>query len=98
MVNPRFDCALDDLPRHVAAMFRKRARLRLANIRLGGWGLAAGQLRPLLRDLAVAGAAPFLLPRLGRAAFRSVKPPLHRLVAAGAAGAPPGTSPFRGAD
>lgn len=95
MVNPRFDCALEDLPRHVAAMFRKRARLRLALIRIGGWGLAAGQVRPLLRDLAVARAAPLLLTRIGRDAFRRVTPPLHRLVAAGAAGAPPGTSPFR---
>ena len=95
MVNPRFDCALDDLPRHVAAMFRKRADLRLALIRLGGWGLAAGQVRPLLRDLAVARAAPLILRRIGRDAFRSVRPPLHRLIAAGAAGAPPGASPYR---
>ena len=82
----RFDCPLTELPLHVSGMFTKRVRLRLALVRLGGWGLLPRQLRPLVRDLAAALAARVLLPRIGREAFASVTPPLHRLVAAGLAG------------
>jgi flavin-dependent dehydrogenase len=87
ILNLRFDCPLDELPAHVARMFAKRARLRLSLVRLGGWHLLPPQLRPLARDLVAAVGARLLLPRLGRAAFRSVTPPLHRLAAAGLAGA-----------
>jgi hypothetical protein len=53
---------------------------------MGGLGLLAGQLRALLRDLASAAAARIGFKRLGREAFRRARPPLHRLLASGAAG------------
>ncbi|MEZ4453141.1 MAG: tryptophan 7-halogenase [Nannocystaceae bacterium] len=86
ILNHRFDCPLGQVPIHLSRMFRKRARLRLSLVRLGGLGLLPGQLRPLARDLVAAGAARVVLPRIGREAFRRVTPPLHRLIAAGVAG------------
>jgi hypothetical protein len=61
---------------------------RLSLVRLAGWHLPP-QLRSLARDLVAAVGARLLPPRRGRAAFRSVTPPLHRLAAAGLAGARP---------
>lgn len=86
ILNLRFDCPLERMPEQVAQMFLKRARLRMELVRLGGWQLLPGQLRPFARDVAAGVAARLLLARIGREAFRSVKPPLHRIVAAGIAG------------
>ena len=58
----------------------------MALVRLGGWRLLPGQLRPYLRDVAAGLAARVLLPRIGRDAFATVRPPLRRLIAAGLAG------------
>lgn len=46
--------------------------------------LLPAQARHLARDLAA--ATRVLLPRIGRDAFARVRPPLHRLTAAGRAG------------
>ncbi len=86
ILNLRFDRPLDQVPTQVSDMFLKRSRLRLSLVRIGGWGLLPGQLRFFARDLAVGVAARFLLARVGRDAFGAVKPPLHRLLAAGLAG------------
>lgn len=86
ILNLRFDCPLDEVPAQLSRMFTKRARLRLSLVRLGGWGLLPGQLRFLARDLAAGAAARLLFRRMGREAFRTVKPPLHRLLATGRAG------------
>jgi hypothetical protein len=86
ILNLRFDCSLDDVPAQLSGMFVKRARLRLALLRMGGWDLLPGQLLHLGRDLFAARAARLAFKRLGREAFRTVKPPLHRLVAQGLAG------------
>lgn len=87
ILNLRFDCPLEELPAQLSGMFLKRVRLRLALVRMGGWDLLAGQLPEVGRDLAAASAARVVLKRLGREAFRAVKPPLHRLVAQRLAGA-----------
>jgi flavin-dependent dehydrogenase len=86
ILNLRFDCAIEELPAQVSRMFAKRARLRFGLVRLGGWQLLPAQLRPLARDVVAALGARLVLPRIGRAAFRSVRPPLHRLAASGRAG------------
>jgi hypothetical protein len=86
VLNLRFDCPLEDVPAQLSGMFVKRARLRLALVRMGGWDLLPGQLPHLGRDLSAASAARLAFKRLGREAFRTVKPPLHRLMAQGLAG------------
>jgi hypothetical protein len=86
ILNLRFDCPLEEVPAQLSGMFRKRAQLRLALVRMGGWDLLPGQLSQVGRDLAAASAARVVFKRLGREAFRTVKPPLHRLVAQGLAG------------
>lgn len=87
ILNLRFDCPLAEVPAQLSEMFRKRAQLRLSLVRLGGWHLLRPQLRSLARDVAASLAARLLFKRMGREAFRSVSPPLRRLIAAGAAGA-----------
>jgi flavin-dependent dehydrogenase len=88
ILNLRFDCPLDDVPAHVSGMFVKRALLRLSLARMGGLDLLPRQLGEVGRDVAAASAMRLLFRRIGREAFRSVKPPLHRLVKTGVAGVP----------
>lgn len=86
ILNLRFDCPLAALPGQLSGMFLKRAGLRLSLVRLGGWRLLPGQARFLARDLAAAAAVRLLLRRLGPADLAGIRPPLHRLAAAGLAG------------
>jgi flavin-dependent dehydrogenase len=86
ILNLRFDCPLAELPGQLSRMFIKRAALRLSLVRLGGWRLLPGQARFLARDLATAAAVRLLFRRLGREGLAGIRPPLHRLAAAGLAG------------
>jgi flavin-dependent dehydrogenase len=82
----RFDCALDDLPNHIARMFVQRANIRQSLARMVGPRMVREQLPHLADELKKAALARVFLARRGREAFRSVRPPLHRLIAAGLAG------------
>lgn len=86
ILNLRFDCPLAELPGQLSRMFIKRAPLRLSLVRLAGWRPLARQARFLARDLAAAAAVKLLFRRLGRAGLANIRPPLHRLAAAGLAG------------
>jgi flavin-dependent dehydrogenase len=88
ILDHRFDCPLDDVPAHLAGMLVKRARLRLSLARMGGSDIVRAQVPIALGELARASATRLLFKRVGREAFRSVRPPLHRIVKAGVAGAP----------
>lgn len=84
MINLRFDCSRDDVPRHLARAFAKRMRMRLALLRMERYRHLGEQLPALLREFVSILALRFLLPLLGRRAFATLKPPLPRCAAANA--------------
>lgn len=53
VINRRFDCAPDQVSRHLSLMMWKRARIRINLLRMAGVRHVPGQLRPLLRELAL---------------------------------------------
>jgi flavin-dependent dehydrogenase len=53
VINRRFDCPPDEVGRHLSLMMWKRARMRMNLLRMAGVRHVPGQLRPLLRELAL---------------------------------------------
>jgi flavin-dependent dehydrogenase len=53
MINRRFDCRPDEVSQHLSRMMWKRVRIRLNLLRMAGIRHVPGQLRPLLRELAM---------------------------------------------
>jgi flavin-dependent dehydrogenase len=53
VINRRFDCAPVEVGRHLSLMMWKRARIRINLLRMAGVRHVPGQLRPLLRELAM---------------------------------------------
>lgn len=82
MINLRFDCSKDDVPRHLARAFAKRMRMRMALLRMERYRHLGEQLPALLRELFSIVALRLLLPLLGRRAFATLKSPLPRCAAA----------------
>ena len=82
IVNLRFDCCKEDVPRHLARSFWKRVRTRLALLRIERYRHIREQLPALAREIASMIILGCLLPLIWRRAFASLKPPLPRLAAA----------------
>lgn len=55
LINRRFDCTPAELPHQLGRLLWKRARLRWSLLGMTGYRHLRSQLRPLLRDLALAG-------------------------------------------
>ena len=53
LLNRRYDCAPDEVGRHLSRLMWKRARMRLNLLSLAGVRHVPGQLRPLLRELTI---------------------------------------------
>jgi flavin-dependent dehydrogenase len=81
MINLRFDCPKTEISQHLARMFWKRMRLRLALLRLEKYRHVSEQLPALARELAAIPLLRYLFPWLGRRAFAALKPPLPRCAA-----------------
>jgi hypothetical protein len=84
MINLRFDCPKEDIPRHLGRAFWKRARMRLALLRMEQYRHLGEQLPALAREIASIFILRWLLPRIGREAFAELKPPLPRSAAVSA--------------
>jgi hypothetical protein len=88
IVNLRFDCRKEDLPRHLARAFWKRVRLRIALLRLERYRHVLQQLPVLAREFALMFVLRYILPRIEREVFGSLKPPLTHMAAANESTAP----------
>jgi len=88
MLNLRFDWRKEDVPRHLARAIWKRVRLRLALLRVERYRHVLQQLPVLMREIALSCIFRYVLPRMGREVFASLKPPLPRLAAANESSAP----------
>ena len=81
MINLRFDCPKEEVPQHLARMFWKRLRLRLALLRMERYRHVREQLPALARDMASLCLLRYFFPWLGRQAFAALTPPLPRCAA-----------------
>src|SRR5262245_35727037 len=81
MINLRFDCLKEEVPQHLARMFWKRTRMRLALLRMEKYRHVSEQLPALARDMASFFILRYLFPWIGRQAFAALKPPLPRCAA-----------------
>jgi hypothetical protein len=81
MINLRFDCPKEEVPKHLARAFWKRIRMRLALLRMERYRHVGEQLPALARELASMFILCWLFPWIGRQAFAALKPPLPRCAA-----------------
>lgn len=84
MINLRFDCPREDVPRHLARTFWKRVRLRLALLRMEKYRHVFDQLPALAREMASIVFLRWVFPRIGRQTFAALEPPLPRCAATSA--------------
>ena len=81
MINLRFDCPKEEVPRHLARAFWKRVRMRMALLRMERYRHVSEQLPALAREMASIFILRCLLPWIGRQAFAALEPPLPRCAA-----------------
>jgi len=84
MINLRFDCPKEEVPKHLARAFWKRIRMRLALLRMERYRHVGEQLPALAREMALIFFLRCLFPWVGRRAFAALKPPLPRCAAVSA--------------
>jgi flavin-dependent dehydrogenase len=81
MINLRFDCPKQEVPKHLARTFWKRVRMRLALLRMEKYRHALEQLPALAREVASIFFLRCVLPWIGRQALGALEPPLPRCAA-----------------
>jgi flavin-dependent dehydrogenase len=81
MLNLRFDCGKEAVPRQLARALWKRVGLRLALLRLERYRHLFQQLPALIREIGLIFIFRYVLPRIAREAFASLMPPLPSLAA-----------------
>jgi flavin-dependent dehydrogenase len=78
MVNLRFDCPKDEVPKHLARAFWKRIRMRLALLRIENYRHVREQLPAMAREMILILFLRYLFRWTGRQAFAALEPPLPR--------------------